>query len=45
MKIDRASLAFFVLTALFLAVKLQTATYSISDENIYYYMGKLVSEG
>ena len=43
--IDKSWLLFAAAAMLFLAIKINAADYSISDENTYYKMGQLVSEG
>lgn len=43
--IDKAWLAFGLIAIIFLALKTNVASYSVSDENTYYKMGELVSQG
>ena len=42
---DRSWLVFIAAAAVFIAVKLSAAHYSVSDENTYYKMGQLVAGG
>lgn len=45
MKLKTEYIVFFVILAVFLILKINSLSYAISDENTYYLMGKLVSEG
>lgn len=44
-KFDKSWLIFIAAAAVFLAIKISAADYSISDENTYYKMGQLVAHG
>jgi len=42
---DRYNIAFILILFFFLFLKIQGFRYAVGDENIYFYMGKLVAEG
>lgn len=44
-KFDKSWLLFIAAAAVFLAIKIPAADYSVSDENTYYKMGQLVANG